>query len=159
MANHEDSPEPVFAAISASDAEFQAAYALASSTLPQFIYLMEHREEAIFSAKLRFRDPDESERLGEDRFAFIWLTSVYYYPDDGVFSGVFFELPAEFQHWHHVGQHHVFGPDEIFDWMVLRDGHLHGGFTLRVSRTRVPESERASYDQHIGVSVYEPHLP
>jgi len=157
MANHEDSSEPVFAAISGSDAELRAAYALASSTLPQFISLLEHREGAIFSAKLRFRDPDESERLGEDRFAFIWLTSVYYYPDERVFAGVFFELPAEFQKWHHVGQQLVFDPDEIFDWMVLRDGHLHGGFTLRVSRSRVPESERETYDRHIGVSVYEPH--
>ena len=159
MANNADSSEPVFAAISEADADFHSAYALAASTLPRFISLLEHREEAIFSAKLRFRDPDESERLDEDRFAFIWLTSVHYYPEDRVFSGVFFELPAAFRKWHQVGQHHVFEPDEIFDWMVLRQGHLHGGFTLRVSRSRIPESERASYDQHIGVSVYEPHLP
>ena len=157
MTSHAGSSEPTFAAISRSDAQFHAAYRLASSTLPQFISLLEHREGAIFSAKLRFRDPDESEQLGEDRFAFIWLTSVYYYPEDRVFSGVFFELPAAFQKWHHVGQHHVFEPDEIFDWMVLRDGHLHGGFTLRVSRSHIPESEREAYDQHIGVSVYEPH--
>ena len=80
MANNADSSEPVFAAISEADADFHSAYALAASTLPRFISLLEHREEAIFSAKLRFRDPDESERLDEDRFAFIWLTSVHYYP-------------------------------------------------------------------------------
>lgn len=125
--------------------------------MDQFIALLEQRDDAIFSAKLRFRDPDESERLGEDRFAYIWLTSVYYYPDDRVFSGVFFELPAEFQKWHQVGQQLVFDPEDIFDWLVLRDGHLHGGFTLRVSRAQLPESERESYDRYVGVSIYEPH--
>ena len=157
MASYEDSPEPLFTAISAADVAFQAAYASAASTLPEFIALLEHRDDAIFSAKLRFRDPDESARLGEDRFAYIWLTSVYYYPEDRVFSGVFFELPAEFQRWHHVGQQLVFEPEDIFDWMVLRDRHLHGGFTLRVSRSQLPESERESYDRFIGVSIYEPH--
>ncbi len=157
MASHEDSPEPLLTAISAKDRAFQAAYSSAACTLDQFIALLEQRDDAIFSAKLRFRDPDESERLGEDRFAYIWLTSVYYYPDDRVFSGVFFELPAEFQKWHQVGQQLVFDPEDIFDWLVLRDGHLHGGFTLRVSRAQLPESERESYDRYVGVSIYEPH--
>ena len=156
MASHDDSPEPLFTAISAADVAFQAAYSSAASTLPHFIALLEHRDDAICSAKLRFRNPDESERIGEDRFAYIWLTSVYYYPDDRVFSGVFFEVPGEFLKWHQVGQQLVFEPEDIFDWMVLRDGHLHGGFTLRVSRAQLPESER-SYDRYVGVFIYEPH--
>ena len=45
----------------------------------------------------------------------------------------------------------------IFDWMVLtEDGRLFGGFTLRVSRSLVPASQRADYDRYIGVKVYEP---
>src|SRR6185436_9618280 len=47
--------------------------------------------------------------------------------------------------------------EDIFDWMVLtEDGRLFGGFTLRVSRSKLPESRRADYDRHIGVRVYEP---
>jgi uncharacterized protein YegJ (DUF2314 family) len=157
MASSEYSPEPLFAAISGRDVAFQAAYSLAASTLPHFIALLEQRDGAIFSVKLRFRDPDESERLGEDRFAYIWLTSICYHPDDRVFSGVFFELPAEFQKWHQVGEHLVFEPEDVFDWMVLQGGHLHGGFTLRVSRSKMPESERESFDKQIGVRVYEPY--
>lgn len=51
----------------------------------------------------------------------------------------------------------AFDPEDIFDWMVLtRSGHLNGGYTLRVTRSLMPEAERADYDRHIGVLVYEP---
>jgi len=156
MARRRDKSEPKFVAIASADAEFRAAYAQAAATLPHFIALLQKQDDAIFSAKLRFRDPDESERLGKDQFAFIWLSWVEYDPDDRVFSGEFFELPAEFRKWHHVGQQLVFEPEDIFDWMVLRDGHLHGGFTLRVSRSRLPANKQKDYDRHVGVSVYEP---
>jgi uncharacterized protein YegJ (DUF2314 family) len=148
--------EPLFTAISQTDAAFQSAYDRAVATIPQFIAHIESAPDAFRSAKLRFRDPDESERLGEDRFLFLWLTDVFYYPDERNFTGMFFEVPPEFQKWHQVGEYHLFDPDEIFDWMVLCEGHLHGGYTLRVSRDKLPEAERESYDQYVGVSVYEP---
>jgi len=31
-----------------------------------------------------------------------------------------------------------------------------GGYTLRVARSKLPESERADYDRYVGVRVYEP---
>lgn len=148
--------EPLFTAISQTDAAFQAAYGRAAATVPQFIEHIKNATDAFHSAKLRFRDPDESERLGEDRFLFLWLTDVFYCPDERSFTGTFFEVPPELQKWHQVGQYHLFDPDEIFDWMVLREGHLHGGFTLRVSLDKLPEAERESYDRYVGVSVYEP---
>ena len=160
MSDNPNSPsnpaEPLFNAISQTDADFQSAYDRAAETVPQFIEHVESGEDGFYSAKLRFRDPDESERLGEDRFALIWLTSVHYHAKERIFSGTFFEVPHEFQKWHHVGQCLSFEPEDIFDWMVLREGHLHGGFTLRVSRSKRPEAERDSYDRYIGVSVYEP---
>lgn len=152
----ESQGEPLFTAISATDGAFQSAYNRAAATIPQFIERIESSRDAFRSAKLRFRDPYESERLGEDRFLFLWLTDVFYYPEDNNFSGMFFEVPSEFQKWHQVGQYHLFEPDEIFDWMVLHEGHLHGGFTLRVTREKLPEPERESYDRYVGVSVYEP---
>jgi uncharacterized protein YegJ (DUF2314 family) len=148
--------EPLFAAISNSDSSFQEAYAAASRTLPQFIEYLQSGTRAYFSAKLRFRDPDESERLGEDRFLFLWLSGVHYHPAERVFSGSFFEVPAEFQKWHQVGQRIAFEGEDIFDWMKLtEDGRLFGGFTLRVSRSKLPESQRADYDRYVGVKVYE----
>lgn len=153
----ETADEPLFTAVSQDDPDLLAAYDRAYETVPQFVGLLQvRRAGAFYSAKLRFRDPDESDRLGEDRFVFLWLTEVHHYPDENCFSAVFFEVPPELREWFQVGQHHVFEDDSVFDWMVLEDGHLQGGFTLRVMREKLPESEREGYDRHIGVSVYEP---
>ena len=151
--------EPLFMAISNADAEFQSAYARASATLPRFIEHIKSDSKAFYSAKLRFRDPDESERLGEDRFVFLWLTGVHYHNAERVFSAGFFEVPPELQKWHHVGERLAFEGEDIFDWMVLtEDGRLFGGFTLRTSRSKLPESQRAAYDRYIGVRIYEPDV-
>jgi uncharacterized protein YegJ (DUF2314 family) len=148
--------EPLFTAISRTDPKFQTAYNRAAATIPHFIEHVQRGGDTLCSAKLRFRNPDESERLGENRYVFLWLGGVRYHPVRRVFSGTFFEVPSELQKWHQVGQTLVFDPEDVFDWMVLHQGHLHGGFTLRVTRDNLPEAERESYDRYIGVSVYEP---
>jgi uncharacterized protein YegJ (DUF2314 family) len=151
--------EPLFIAISNEDAEFQAAYARASATLPRFIEYIRRGIKASYSAKLRFRDPDASERFGKETFVFLWLTGVHYHDAERVFSGGFFEVPPELQKWHQVGQRLAFEGEDIFDWMVLtEDGRLFGGFTLRTSRSKLPESQRADYDRYIGIRVYEPDV-
>jgi uncharacterized protein YegJ (DUF2314 family) len=153
----QEQKQPLFIAIADADASFQEAYASASRTLPRFIEHIQSGVRAYFSAKLRFRDPDASERLGEDRFVFLWLACVHYHPAERVFSGGFFEVPPELQKWHQVGQRLGFEGEDIFDWMALtEDGRLFGGYTLRVSRSKLPESERADYDRYIGVRAYEP---
>jgi uncharacterized protein YegJ (DUF2314 family) len=153
----EKQKQPLFTAIARSDAGFREAYAAASQSLPRFIEHLQSGIPACFSAQLRFRDPDESERLGEDQLLYLWLTSVHYQPSERLFSGVFFEVPLELQKWHQVGQRLTFEGEDIFDWMMLtEDGRLFGGFTLRVSRSKLPEDKRADYDRYIGVKVYEP---
>lgn len=143
-------------AIAQADPAFQAAYDGAAATIPQFIEHLQRCGDSYCSAKLRFRDPDESERLSEDKFLFLWLSSTHYHTAERLFSGTFFEVPPELQKWHQVGQRLAFDPEDIFDWMVLHQGHLHGGFTLRVTREKLPEAERELYDRYVGVSVYEP---
>lgn len=148
--------DPLFMAMRDGDADLRAAYENASATLPCFIEHMQSGIKASCSAKLRFRDPERSDRLGEDRFVFLWLSSVHYHAAERVFSGGFFEVPPELQKWHQVGQRLGFGGEDIFDWMVLtQDGRLFGGYTLRVARSKLPETERADYDRYIGVRSYE----
>jgi uncharacterized protein YegJ (DUF2314 family) len=149
--------EPIFIAIPSSDPAFQDAYAIASRTVPKFIAHLQSGISACYAAKLRFRDPDASERLGADQFLFLWLTGVRFLPAEHLFSGTFFEVPRELQKYHQVGQELAFEGEDIFDWMVLTaDRRLFGGFTLRVTRSKLPENDRANYDRYIGVSVYEP---
>ena len=152
-----DQDEPIFTLVSRDNPEMKAAYAKAARTIPQFILHLEEKTGEYPSAKLRFRDPDESARLGEDQLAYIWLGSVHYHKEERMFSGTFFELPPEFEKWHHVGKRLGFDPEDIFDWMVLtEDGRLFGGYTIRVTRSLLPENQRADYDAHVGVKVYEP---
>lgn len=149
--------EPIFTAVSRANPDMRAAHARAAATIPRFIEHTQSDVRGFRGAKLRFRDPDESERLGENRFLFLWLTGVHYHAKEKLFSGTFFEVPREFQKWHKVGDRLGFDPEDVFDWMMLtEDGRLFGGFTLRVSRALLPEAERADYDRHIGVRVYEP---
>jgi uncharacterized protein YegJ (DUF2314 family) len=147
--------EPLFMAVSQKDAAFKAAYARAAETLTRFVELLQSGTEAVYSAKLRFRDPDESERLGENRFLFLWLSNVHYHAAERLFSGTFFEVPPEMQKWHKVGERLGFEGDDIFDWMVLTEaGRITGGYTLRVSRNLLPQHERGDFDRYIGVTEW-----
>ncbi len=149
--------EPLFHAIDADDPEFRAAHARAAATIAEFVARVRREDGATKMAKLRFRDPETSERLGEDRFLYLWLAQIVHHPEQRMLSGVFFEVPEELLQWHQVGQRLGFDPEDVFDWMVIRDGHLHGGFTVRVTRARQQTAEaRARYDAYIGVSSYEP---
>lgn len=151
--------EPMFIAVPSSDPDLRTAYARAAATISQFIERVERDANAFHSAKLRFRDPDESARLGRDQFVFLWLTGVHYHTAERVFSGTFSEVPAELQKWHKAGDRLAFDPEDVFDWMTLTtDGRLFGGYTLRVTRSKLPEEERAKYDRYIGVTAYEPDV-
>ena len=146
--------EPLFSAVRSDNPTLRDAHRLASESILGFRdYTLEHQGRG--AAKLRFRDPDESERLGEDRFVYLWLSEVHFHPAEKIFSGVFFEVPKAFQQWHNVGERLGFDPEDVFDWMLLEDGHLYGGFTLRVTRANLPPDQQEAYDQNIGVDVYE----
>ncbi|MBK7908715.1 MAG: DUF2314 domain-containing protein [Gemmatimonadetes bacterium] len=133
-----------------------AAHSRAAATTQHFAAHVARAGEHVRGAKLRFRDPDLSDELGEDCFVFLWLTTVTYHPDEQLFSGVFFEVPRELRKWHEIGDRLSFEAEDIFDWMILEQGTLHGGFTLRVARQRLAELERADYDRRVGVTSWHP---
>jgi uncharacterized protein YegJ (DUF2314 family) len=148
--------EPLFTSTSQKDQRMLDAYRMASESMGRFKELVRSGSPGVKYAKLRFRDPDLSEQLGEDRFLYLWLSEVYFHEAEGIFSGVFFEVPPEFQKWHQVGQRLGFDSEDVFDWMINDGGHLVGGFTLRVSRDYLPEEERSAFDRYVGVETYEP---
>lgn len=148
------SDEPQFVALGRNDPDMESAYGRASETIEDLKRHLDLGDDRLCSVKLRFRDPDESDRLGEDCFVFIWLYDVRWHAEEGTFSAEFFELPKEFEKWHHVGERLRIEPEDIFDWMVIDAGKLYGGWTLRVARERISSDEREDYDSYIGVSRY-----
>lgn len=147
--------EPEFVAIGRDDPEMATAHRRASETLSDLKRHLRLGDGRLCSVKLRFRDPEKSKRLSEDRFVYLWLGNACYHEDEDRFSAQFFELPAEFDKWHYVGERLLVEPERIFDWMVNDQGRLHGGFTLRVTRSRLAEDKRDEYDSHIGATTYE----
>ena len=132
------------------------AFQRASESIKRFQELVVTNSPGIKYAKLRFRDPEESERLGKDQFLFLWLTDIHFHKQENIFSGTFFEVPVEFQKWHQVGKRLGFELTDVFDWMVNNNGLVIGGFTLRVTRESLPSHERTQYDNYIGIKTYEP---
>ena len=148
--------EPMFMAIPKNDPGLQDAYSKASKTIDEFITLLKVKDSSCYNAKLRFRDPDESERLGKDIYLLLWLNNVSYDENENILSGAFFEVPSELAKWHHVGQIISFDKEDVFDWMVLSfEGKLKGGFTIRENRKYIPENQQEEYDRYIGVTHYE----
>ncbi|NRB42996.1 MAG: DUF2314 domain-containing protein [Pseudomonadales bacterium] len=149
--------EPLFRSTDNKDDAMSKAYSLASSTMGDFVDLVKSGCHAICMAKLRFIDPDLSEKLGEDRFLYLWLSEAYFHEDENILSGLFFEVPDELSKWHQVGQRIGFDAEDVFDWLVIEDGHAKGGFTIRVTRDQLAsEQEKKAYDEYVGISSYAP---
>ena len=147
--------EPLAMAISQDDDAMMAAYRRASETIEDFISHLGVGDDRLCSFKLCFRDPELSERLGEERLFYWWLDLAVYHAEDGHFSGVFSELPDCLLPYHHIGKRLHADPQDIFDWRVNDDGRLYGGFTIRVARTMIPTDQLADYDRYIGVASFE----
>jgi uncharacterized protein YegJ (DUF2314 family) len=147
------SKEPPFSGVRGDDVEMRQAYAEAAGSVEQFVEHIRAGGSSTCAAKLRFKDPGLSEKLGEDRFVYLWLANVEIL-DDGAFIGTFFQVPAELMQWHEVGQQLQFEQADIFDWFVNEDGLMHGGFTMRVQRSRLPAGERPAFDAYTGVNEW-----
>ena len=148
--------EPLFVAVPNQEQDLRDAYAKAAETMSEFRRFVEMPGAHFCSVKLKFRDPNLSEKLGEDRFAFIWLTATYYHEEENLYSAEFFEVPEEFQQWHQVGQRLAFEAEDVFDWMVNDDGLVHGGFTLRAIKKHLSDADREAHDEYLGVREWAP---
>lgn len=145
---------PIVGYTNRHDEPMQEAYRLAAETVPDFIKHIHLKDGRFCAAKLSFKDPSESARLGRDKMLYWWLSFATYDAEQQAFSAEFVELPECLKAYHHIGQRLWFEADDIFDWYANDEGRLYGGFTMRVSHSRVPEGERAAYEQYIGVTKF-----
>lgn len=122
------------------DVELESAIQQARDSLPTFIQTIAtpHTSRTLVAVKVRFMPPSE---IPQD----IWVDEVTY--TDGVFRGsVGDDIPAlrlEF------GEKINVDENEILDWMIVQDGKLLGGYTIRLAMQRMSAEERERFLQSL----------
>jgi uncharacterized protein YegJ (DUF2314 family) len=118
------------------DVELESAIQQARDSLPTFIQTIAtpHTDRTLVAVKVRFMPPGE---IPQD----IWVDELTY--TDGVFRGsVGDDIPAlhlEF------GQKIRVDEKDILDWMIVEDGKLIGGYTIRLAMQRMSPEERERF--------------
>ncbi|MHC5114007.1 MAG: YegJ family protein [Planctomycetota bacterium] len=131
-----DGEPPVFL-VEEEDEAMTRAIDEARATIDRFIEALQAPSptQNYFSVKAPFTD-------GEDR-EHIWLSGVSY--DGTVFEGEIGNEPADLTSVK-LGDRVAVAPDQITDWMIIDDGRLLGGYSIRLLRDRMTEAERREFD-------------
>jgi uncharacterized protein YegJ (DUF2314 family) len=119
-----------------TDAELDAAIQQARDSLPTFIQTIAtpHADRTIIAVKVRFTPAGES---SQD----IWVDEVAY--SEGVFRGSMGDdIPLMKLE---VEEKIVIDEKDILDWMVVQDGKLIGGYTIRLAMQRMDADERERF--------------
>lgn len=136
-----------------------ARVALVSDHDPAFLDTVEHAQRTLdmFRDLLSKDDMRDATALVKTLLqetgarAYLWLVVVSH--DAEGFVGEIFELPGGFED-HAVGARVAVANADAMDWMINDAGTLHGGFSLRLARSRLAPTERDAFDRHLGVRVY-----
>lgn len=96
-----------------------------------------------FSVKVLIEDGQYTEHL--------WLTTPSF-DDEGNLYGVVGNKPVSITS---VSANQRIGIESQFisDWMIIEDGRLIGGYTIRAIRNGLPESERMDFDRMAGLYI------
>jgi uncharacterized protein YegJ (DUF2314 family) len=138
-------PGPKFNQIRSSDPDYQQTIKDAQNSLDQFRAMLPADGSPRMEALVK------SEIIDGGKRAFMWLANTRMNRSN--FVAEFFEVPATFID-HAVGDQLEISPEAVLDWMVNDGGVLHGGYSIRYQRSRLPEDEHPTFDDHIGVTKY-----
>lgn len=127
------------------DPELAAAVAEAQATLDTFRQKIAEAPQTKSLAMLKAPIGE-----GEGK-VFLWLVQVQVTPEG--FSAVATAVPPEVTAIA-KGDRVVLPAELVQDWMVNDQGIVHGGFSLRLHRSRLPEDQRAAFDEQIGVTRF-----
>jgi len=112
--------------------EMEAAIARARSEVDSFIAELSKGNGSDFAVKVPIEDKEETEHF--------WLTDIVY--RNGKFEGVIGNDPGMVTNVK-SGQKWSVKKSEISDWMFMREGKMHGNYTLRPLLKTMPEEEAA----------------
>jgi uncharacterized protein YegJ (DUF2314 family) len=128
----------------ATDAELESAIRLARDSLDTFITKITtpHTNRTFVAVKVRFSPPGE---LPQD----IWVDQVTY--NNGVFRGdIGDDIPAlKLQ----AGETIAIPENDIVDWMIVEDGKLIGGYTIRLAVQHMSPEEREQFLETLDYSI------
>jgi len=112
------------------DPAMNAAFAKARSETDSFLSLMNSGTVSGCSVKVGISDGHQTE--------YFWLGDLTY--ADGVFSGTIDNDPELVKNVK-LGQKYHVKKEEIYDWLYLQDGKMHGNYTARVLLPKMPKEE------------------
>lgn len=139
--------EPDVYRIASEDEDMNAAIEQAQATLDTFIesLISPKPGQTHFSIKAKFATTDEPVS-----FEHIWLYDVSY--DGEQFTGRIGNQPLDATYLNLDEQVQV-QREDISDWMIIEDGVLFGGYTLRVLVDRMNPEERETFLESIDFEI------
>ncbi|MEM7038017.1 MAG: DUF2314 domain-containing protein [Bacteroidota bacterium] len=135
--------------IYASDADGQMNWAMKKARLT-LNYFKEslgspRPDQLSFSLKARIIDGEVTEH--------IWLSDVSYDADDH-FYGTVNNEPVDVRNVQ-LGSRVGLKYEDVSDWLIVENGRLIGGYTIRAFRDQMPEEQKPGFDQSIGLHIDE----
>ena len=116
------------------EAEMAAATERAIAEVDTFIADLESGRSENYAVKAPIEDSGETEHF--------WLIGVTF--ANNQFTGTINNEPGMVSNVT-MGQQYTLGKTEISDWMFMRDGKMHGNYTLRPLLATMPEAEADQY--------------
>jgi uncharacterized protein YegJ (DUF2314 family) len=143
-------PTPIPTQISAtplnSDAEMEAAFRQARDSLDSFIQKIgtTYPDRTLIAVKVRFVLPEDS---SQD----IWVDQITYEDQDGSFHGVMGDdIPTLKLS---VDDKITIDRKDIVDWMIVEDGKLIGGYTIRLAYERMTPAQKKRFLETVNYSI------
>ena len=133
-------------AVDDKDEQMERATAHARRTVGQFITALQHPQpgQKDFQVKKFFvaKDGSNSEH--------IWLADIHF--TGNRLQGVVDNKPAYIKGLK-IGAKASVNPDEVSDWSYVENGHLIGGYTIRVIYSELSPQEKQDFEKEAGFHI------
>ena len=138
--------EPTIYNVQDDDKEMNEAMKTAQKTLANFddAFKKNNDSNVYFSLKKRFEEDNIIEH--------IWIGNLKY--ENGKYIGIVGNLPEKLKSVKLDDTVEIERKD-ITDWMYIINSKLYGGYTVRLLRNRMTESERQKFDSENGLIIEE----
>ena len=134
--------QPDIYGVQETDKEMNEAMKKANQTLADFNSALINPKIEVKALKVKFENETDVEH--------IWISDVKL--KDGKYSGILDNAP-EYIKDHKIGDTINVDNKDISDWMYIENGKLFGGYTIKVLRNQMSDSEREQFDAESGMQI------